>query len=91
MAVFIGSIGSSVKSISEKDYNKLVSIQNAAQKYAYGLKGSISKSAKLNQYRNKWESLAESLGIFDGREVRYVVKNTNKDYSHGYSFGDTLA
>lgn len=90
MTVFIGGIGA-VKTISQKDYKRLVSIQNAAQKYAYSLKGSLNKSVKLNEYRNKWEKLSESLGIFDGREVRYIVKNTNINYSHGYSFGDTLA
>jgi len=90
MAVFIGAI-KSTKTISMKQYEKLVRIEDAARKYAYSLKGEWYKSVKLwKDYRRKWENYAKSLGILKYDSVYYKVEN-GKDYSYGYTFSDSLA
>ena len=92
MPVFIGSVNS-VKIISVKQYQKLARIEDAARKYAYSLKGEWWKSVKLwKDYRRRWENYVNSLGIMgkDGATAYYRVEN-GKDYSHGYTFGDSLA
>lgn len=81
-----------MKTLTQKEYKKLNSIEIAAQRYAYGLKGPWSDSLKLMYYRRLWKQVAEELGILqpNGDEVKYKVEN-GRDYSHGYNFGDALA
>jgi len=83
-----------MKTLTEKQYKKLKSIESKAWYYVnVKLKKWNSESIQLRRYQQEWFECAKSIGIDIEHyfsEIKYNVEN-GKDYSHGYNFWDCLA